>query len=697
MNLLGTIPSREWRAAKAFFNHPGNANAVKLSRKQILKGKAKAMPHSFVKINDVIYAIAIQNYLGSGSYGCVKIAQNELGENFAIKIEQMNINHDQEFAAKNKAIELEISAKITDPDNLPFLKGYAERRFDAKPSKQKEVISKRVKITGSIDIIGKRYTVTSLIKGKDLWEHPELGHYKVRNDGSNYISRCKMSTYRKYQYAREIAKALKMIHDLGVLHGDFKPSNLIYHENEKGISIYPIDFGMSFILKSRSLFSKLTKRKSRTKPLEVKICTRAYRAPEIAVGNRITPKCDIYSLGVIFNNNLQLSSMLCKHLLNPNPSARPSCNQIIRKLNKIINSLDKESEMIASHIIELLSQYIKPSEFKVTMDKQENKLHYEFINLDDENVENVLWAIESVFEKHQLAFNSDTPSNFTIDLYANHAIFSNPTAVCALKQDIDTQLDTMKISSQFFDSILVERQTLQMTTRSNLAYRQITNQVLYKIYDYLLDNQYEIEEEMWLMEHGSHLKIDALADYDVCITKNLASFNLEINPVYSPWHSVGDLNLPDADPIVPAPLHVLRKSKAYDSIFDYYASASKSLFSSSTLHKPIALESVPSSLASTSQTPSSSCTLRKSIALESIPDYIKSTSKRPSYSTTLHKSAAFESVPVDLASTSKSPILQQPCSSMSSLCTSFKEIQLDGDGADIVNSNSQSPARQSPR
>lgn len=668
MNLLGTIPSREWRAAKAFFNHPENANAVKLSRKQILKGKAKAMPHSFVRINNVIYAIAIQNYLGSGSYGCVKIAQNELGENFAIKIEQMDINHDHEFAAKNKAIELEISSKITDPDNLPFLKGYAERHFEAKPSKRKEVISKKVKITGSIDIVGKRYTVTSLIKGKDLWEHPEIGHYKTRNDGTHYISRCKMSTYRKYQYALQIAKALKMIHDLDVLHGDFKPSNLIYQENDKGISIFPIDFGMSFILKSRSLFSKLTKRKSRTKPLEDKICTRDYRAPEIAIGNRITPKSDIYSLGVIFNDNLQLSSMLCKHLLNPNPNARPSCNQIIKKLNKIINSIDKDSEIIASHIIELLSLYIKPSEFKITMDKQENKLHCEFINLDDENVENLLWAIESVFEKHQLAFNSDNPSNFTIDLYANHAIFSNPTTVCALKQDIQTQLDAMKITAQFFDSILVERQTLQMKTPSNLVYRQITNRVLYRIYDYLLDNKYEIEEEMWLMEHGGHLRIHALADYDVCITKDLASFSLEINPVYSPWHSVGDLNILDATPIVPAPLHALRKSKAYNSMSDYYASASKSLSSSSTL--------------------------RKSKALESVPAYLESTAQSASSSSRLHESMAFESIPVYLASASKSPIFQQPCSSMTSLCTSLKEIKL-GDVEADVNSNSQSPVRRS--
>lgn len=174
----------------------------------------------------------------------------------------------------------------------------------------------------------------------------------------------------------------------------------------------------------------------------------------------------------------------------------------------------------------------------------------------------------------------------------------------------------MKITSQFFDSILVERQTLQMKTPSNLAYRQITNRVLYKIYDYLLDNKYEIEEEMWLMEHRGHLRIHAIADYDVCITKNLASFNLEINPIYTAWHSVGDLNIPDADHIAPVPLHALRKSKAYGSLFDYYASASKS------------------------------------------------------------------------------PILQQPCSSMTSLCASLKEIQLDG--ADNENSHSQSPSRQSP-
>lgn len=572
MHLLGKISSREWRIAKAYFNHPENDNKMKLSRKTIINNKPDVLTHSFVKINNVIYAIANQSYLGSGSFGCVKIAQNEAGENFAIKIEQIDSEIDHAFATKRKVIELKILSKIADPDKFPFLKGYAERHFNVKQSKQKEVHNNKIKTLTMIDIIGKRYTVTSLIKGQELWDHPEIAQpYSYTNSKGQPArgsSPCNMTTYKKFQYALQTTKALKMIHDRGLIHGDFKPTNLIYQEDENGISIFPIDFGMSFILKSRRFFSKLSKKKRKTPPLEEIICARDYRAPEIDVGNRITAKSDIYSLGVIFDDNLKLPNEFTDSLLDVDPSARPSCTQIIKKLKSQIRTIEKKSDMIVSQFIELITQYVKPSDIEFKLDKIRNALDCRFYNLHIESIDHAIYALESAFDKNSLSFNRDDASHLTIDLYANNDFFSTPGALDNLKQDINARLDIQKKSSHFFESILAERQKLKLATRFDSLLSEISSKDRGIIYDYLLEYKFEIEEGLWEMGLGTNLRIEALPNCNVSITRNQDSFTLNTMPILQ-----DRLNLPDSnEPSLS--VYTLRKSKAYESIRDHLAGSS---------------------------------------------------------------------------------------------------------------------------
>jgi len=86
-------------------------------------------------------------------------------------------------------------------------------------------------------------------------------------------------------YYDQLLITLDRIHNLGITHGDIKPSNVLYEESTK--TVYIIDFDLSF-----------------TGSMIHEYGTKGYRAPEILNSEICTNKIDMWSLGAMFTNDI---------------------------------------------------------------------------------------------------------------------------------------------------------------------------------------------------------------------------------------------------------------------------------------------------------------------------------------------------------------------------------------------------------
>lgn len=89
------------------------------------------------------------------------------------------------------------------------------------------------------------------------------------------------------RYLEQVARALQVVHEAGILHRDLKPPNLMLREND---TIVLIDFGLA-----RSLGNAL--HNTRTGVLRG---SPYYMSPEQALGEDLDGRTDLYSLGILF-------------------------------------------------------------------------------------------------------------------------------------------------------------------------------------------------------------------------------------------------------------------------------------------------------------------------------------------------------------------------------------------------------------
>ena len=87
---------------------------------------------------------------------------------------------------------------------------------------------------------------------------------------------------------RQIAEAMRVAHESGLVHGDLKPSNVML---EPSGAVRILDFGLA-----SQADSQVTMTLAQADPQG----TIAYMAPERMLGHALTPQTDIYALGVIF-------------------------------------------------------------------------------------------------------------------------------------------------------------------------------------------------------------------------------------------------------------------------------------------------------------------------------------------------------------------------------------------------------------
>lgn len=185
----------------------------------------------------------------------------------------------------------------------------------------------------------------SIVTIHDVGEDRDLTYmameYLEGKDLEKFISKENLLPFNKVlDIVARIADALDFAHKAGVIHRDIKPANIMLINNG---AIKVTDFGIAKAISS-----------SRTKT-GVILGTPNYMSPEQIMGQKIDPRSDIFSLGVLFYQLLtgtlpfhgdNLSSLLyqitqVKHppVKNHNPNIPKACGQIIDK------AMDKNPDM----------------------------------------------------------------------------------------------------------------------------------------------------------------------------------------------------------------------------------------------------------------------------------------------------------------------------------------------------------------
>jgi serine/threonine-protein kinase PpkA len=160
-------------------------------------------------------------------------------------------------------------------------------------------------------------------------EYFELGDLRPEIDAGA------LSQERALDVVRQVAHALVAIHARGVIHRDLKPANIMRRPDG---SVALADFGVA---KSMLQAENLGLEKTRHGDV---VGTPYYLSPEQAGGGEITPKSDLYSLGVMMFELLAglrpfaaetLNDLLARHLSAPTPrlpAAHATLQHIVERL-----------------------------------------------------------------------------------------------------------------------------------------------------------------------------------------------------------------------------------------------------------------------------------------------------------------------------------------------------------------------------
>jgi hypothetical protein len=203
-------------------------------------------------IGSTVGDFAIEGVIGGGAFGTVyRGRQLGLDRAVAIKVPTYEIATDP-VAARRFAREARAAARVVHPGVVAI---YAVGELDD----------------------GRPYLAMQLIDGEPLHRIVEAGP---------------VPALRALHIVRDIASALSETHAAGVIHRDLKPSNVMWRRDRNGDDrITLVDFGIAVCRPGNADATRLT-----TGGL---IGTPHYMSPELAQGEEVDTRADLYSLGCL--------------------------------------------------------------------------------------------------------------------------------------------------------------------------------------------------------------------------------------------------------------------------------------------------------------------------------------------------------------------------------------------------------------
>ena len=145
--------------------------------------------------------------------------------------------------------------------------------------------------------------------------------------------------------ALTLAEALAEVHELGIVHRDVKPANIIVNGEDRQRTKL-VDFGVAHLSATRYQATAFTK-------TGVIVGTPGYLAPEQVSGGKVDRRTDVFALGCVLFECLtgrpaffadSLVALLGRILLEPTPAVDTLCPQVNQPLSALISQmLQKEA------------------------------------------------------------------------------------------------------------------------------------------------------------------------------------------------------------------------------------------------------------------------------------------------------------------------------------------------------------------
>lgn len=274
---LLNVTKEEWKEAVAFFEK--NPTEIKYQKNKTLMGqnehKEKTYAHSFVNILGVIYALNNIHHVtpepdsGLGSFGRVKIAINQKGETFVIKI--TGIEHTKPFTPVDKLMQ-----------KWGYLLGRAYRKVK---EQEKGIIKALIPYKTTEKVL----TVFTYLGNRDLFTETTQV----------------LSIAKKLMLGLNAMMSIEALHRHRILHRDIKAENFVLKREDAYLEVRPIDFDFAEkLLPGQNFIQNFNQRKG----------TKEYLSPEAFQLGRYSFASEVYALGIVLKE-MDLPNRLWKPML----------------------------------------------------------------------------------------------------------------------------------------------------------------------------------------------------------------------------------------------------------------------------------------------------------------------------------------------------------------------------------------------